>query len=370
MFAKRTLGTLFGINESRTNGSVIHQVHQAMKPNYFTGALSGYSWRHRSIGETLECITNPNKYNALQRQAQVNLQRWAKEKTDPPLKVEVVYKDWGVAALEATQQYGVLYTILTMANSLFPGGAVLSGGSAQEENVWHRSSCALSLLDQSVYLDKATNTFRYDDYTNRLIEAKIQMTSNELQTLLEHCSTATVSTAYKVLFSQDIRICFRGPEMYLPNDIDDCTTKCDRADSEMSYLFLPQASIFPFYELRSSAPEQTYAPNIKDPQILEQYKIDLRRRIEAQLNTLIIAGRPEVILGAWGCGAFGNHPKIVAQIYREAIEERAHFFRHIIFPIINNGAQSNNYSIFNEYLDGIKLGGLVEKQHYTPGPAL
>ncbi|MGM9452782.1 hypothetical protein ACTAZI_05530 [Legionella bozemanae] len=52
----------------------------------------------------------------------------------------------------------------------------------------------------------------------------------------------------------------------------------------------------------------------------------MRRRIAAQLDTLILVGQPNVILGAWGCGEFKNEPQLVAEIYAEEIGKRAHFF--------------------------------------------
>ncbi|OEH47372.1 hypothetical protein lpari_01540 [Legionella parisiensis] len=75
------------------------------------------------------------------------------------MRVEVVPKDWGTATLEATEEHGEVYTVLNMANSLYPGGAVFEGGSAQEENMWHRTTCALSLMDKWIEFDKKTTYF-------------------------------------------------------------------------------------------------------------------------------------------------------------------------------------------------------------------
>ncbi len=50
----------------------------------------------------------------------------------------MVQQNFGVTALEVTKKHGKVYPVLNMANSLFPGGTALEGGSAQEENLWHR----------------------------------------------------------------------------------------------------------------------------------------------------------------------------------------------------------------------------------------
>ncbi len=339
-----------------SNFSSVWEVHAAHKPNMFLGAFSGGSWRHESMAKTLEYITDESKHSKLQKQAEENLNNWAQKKIDPPLRVEVSYKDWGVATLEATKTFGTSYSVLNMANSLFPGGAALEGGSAQEENMWHRSSCARSLLDRTVYLNKESNLFEYRDSARALLEAASKMTEDELHSLSE-IRGESITEAYKVLFCPEPRVCFRGAEVLVAPDIDDTGTRNQLiADSMMSYPILPNADIYPFYELRSAAPELSSKPNTwNDQDLLKLYETDLRQRIGAQLDTLILAGKRHVILGAWGCGAFKNDPERIAKIYHEEIEKRANYFQHILFPIIQTDYNSDNFGIFNKYLNGLKL---------------
>ncbi|CAM2735214.1 Uncharacterized protein conserved in bacteria [Legionella steigerwaltii] len=334
--------------------SIIRDIYSAHKPNIITGSYTGSRWRHKSMEKTLDHIIDPNKLKELHKQAQVNLSQWAQKKISPPKSVEVVHKDWGLAALEATKKHGKPYSVLNMANPVFPGGAALEGGSAQEENMWHRSTCAQSLLDKMIYVDKDSQTFRYNDVAKKLLEAKLKMTAEEREVLKKH-GGETDSSGHKVFFSRDPRICFRGPEITLPTDSSDFTSASRVADSDLSYSFLHPSDIFSFYELRSAAPEFSIEPHELTHEARAQYSADLRRRIAAQLDTLILEGQPNAILGAWGCGAFKNDPSIVAQIYGEEIAKRAHFFDHIVFPILNTGSH-NNYAIFDKYLSGMKLG--------------
>jgi uncharacterized protein (TIGR02452 family) len=61
----------------------------------------------------------------------------------------------------------------------------------------------------------------------------------------------------------------------------------------------------------------------------------------------------ELVLGAWGCGAFGNNPEMVAECFR--LELLAHgWIRHfdkIVFAIKEN-PRSRNYAQFNNVLMG------------------
>ncbi|CAM3043922.1 Uncharacterized protein conserved in bacteria [Legionella steigerwaltii] len=338
------------------SSSLIKDVYASHKPSFLSGSISGNRWRHKSMGKTLDCIFDPNKLQELQRQAQFNISQWAKQRIIPPKSVEVVHKDWGVATLEATKKHGVLYSVLNMANSIYPGGAALEGGSAQEENMWQRSTCALSLLGKMIFLDKDTMTFRYNDTARKLLEAKIKMTDGEREILKKHREVSE-PILYKVLFDQEPRVYFRGPEVALiTSGFEDFAPDRRIPDSSRSYSFLPPSDIFPFYELRSAAPELSTAESHDlDHKALTLYTADLRRRIAAQLDTLILEGKRNVILGAWGCGEFKNDPKIVAQIYAEEIEKRALSFDHIVFPIINTGSH-DNHAIFEKQLSGMKLG--------------
>ncbi len=335
---------------------LLKEVHAALRPNFLFGTYTGLLQRHKSMEITLNEIIDPIKYKNLYLNATKNLKDWSANKVEAPLKVEVLPYDWGNATLLASQKYGQIYTVLNMANADFPGGAVLEGGSAQEENMWHRSTCALTLLDKGIYLDKENN-FRYDDKTKVLISAEDKMSDEELTILSQERGEQCVE-GFKVYLNHKPQICFRGPELV------ELSINGEKSipDSSLSFIFMPKDLIFPFNELRSAAPDLSETRmDGTDVTQMEHYKNDLRRRISAQLDTLIIAGKTHVILGAWGCGAFKNKPNIVAQIYREEIEKRAQCFEHIVFPVINTQYRSENFNIFHESLNGMKLGRLVNQ---------
>lgn len=60
------------------------------------------------------------------------------------------------------------------------------------------------------------------------------------------------------------------------------------------------------------------------------------------------AGHKNLVLGAWGCGVFGNDPAAVAGLFRQNLEKFGSFER-VVFAIIPNGSRvPNNYSCFLE----------------------
>lgn len=341
------------------------------RPGIFSGALSGHRWRHNSMGKTLDQITDPERLQQLQSHAADNLESWSAAKREPPLTVEVVKQDWGEATLAATKKYGKPYPVLNMANSLFPGGAALEGGSAQEENIWHRTSCALSLLSQGVYFDETERLFLYDNETRKLLRGQRKMDPEQLEKL-SRLLGKKIPEAYQIFVNNQRQVCFRGPEVLVPTDFEDLGPRGSKykADSGMSFALLPEEEIFPFYEFRSAAPELVTNTNINwnDDKFLSDYTKELRRRIGAQLDTLIIHQKPHAILGAWGCGSFKNNPQIIAQIYREEIEKRASYFEHIVFPIIDK-ENTNNFRIFEENLGGLELGGPKNKSDIKKPPS-
>jgi len=56
-------------------------------------------------------------------------------------------------------------------------------------------------------------------------------------------------------------------------------------------------------------------------------------RIERLLDVAIAYGYTDLILGAWGCGAFGNDPNRIARLFKVALEKRAGHFETVCFTI-------------------------------------
>lgn len=55
-----------------------------------------------------------------------------------------------------------------------------------------------------------------------------------------------------------------------------------------------------------------------------------------------------IILGAYGCGFFGNDPYVMASIWRGIIRDYGGYFKNIVFAIPND--KDNNFATFKEVL--------------------
>jgi hypothetical protein len=340
---------------NKGNLSRLLQVHYQQKKNLlYKPFFWGENWRLNRMKETIGAISSAETLKALQDSAAQNFSTWEAKKNPAPGKIEVTQQDWGQAALQATQHYGAIYPILNYASDKYPGGDFLGLGNAQEENLWQRSTCALSLFQGKERFDKAERAFIYKSWMSQLVAGQTEMLASEQEVVQERLNVSTAGQ-FKVFLNTTPDVCFRGPEVRVNSTTPELLTQ--EVVPDMSFNMLPSEQIFPFYELRSSAP--LLGPNeinVGNTEQLEQYKQVLRQRIGAQLDTLVLHGFKQAILGAWGCGCFNNVPQIVAEIYREEIEQRAAYFTHLLFPIIASSRNdSANFSIFREYLDEVKL---------------
>ena len=62
----------------------------------------------------------------------------------------------------------------------------------------------------------------------------------------------------------------------------------------------------------------------------------MARRVERVLAIAAAHGHVEIILGAWGCGVFGNDPREIALLFKEALERSYHgAFATVVFAIVD-----------------------------------
>jgi len=62
----------------------------------------------------------------------------------------------------------------------------------------------------------------------------------------------------------------------------------------------------------------------------------LHERIRRVLHTFASNGCMDLVLGAWGCGVFGNDPAAVARLFNEALQEFSSF-RRVVFAVLDPG---------------------------------
>lgn len=79
----------------------------------------------------------------------------------------------------------------------------------------------------------------------------------------------------------------------------------------------------------------------------EAYNV-IYNKIDTFLATAYLYGHDAVVLGAWGCGAFGNDPVKVSQIFKDVIKDKySKTFERILFGIVDN-EKSDNYTVFKK----------------------
>lgn len=88
-----------------------------------------------------------------------------------------------------------------------------------------------------------------------------------------------------------------------------------------------------------------------EPAALAQLEKVFSRRIRAVLKLAAEQGCDALVLGAWGCGVFGNQPQAVAGWFADQLcaeGEFAHCFRHISFSIPEDPRAAVNNQSFRQ----------------------
>ena len=73
----------------------------------------------------------------------------------------------------------------------------------------------------------------------------------------------------------------------------------------------------------------------------------IRNRIQFILDIAEKNNETELILGAFGCGAFQNNPEVVAKASLEVVEEYRRAFKVIEFAVYCPGEDTANYRMFD-----------------------
>lgn len=186
--------------------------------------------------------------------------------------------------------------VLNFASPLAPGGGVQSGAMAQEESLC-RSSNLFACLHQPLFWENYYNFHRAHNnglYSDRLIYSKgvtVFKSDDEIPQLLPR-------------------------EQWRRVDVITCAMPNLRGEAQYATDFL-----------------------------LSLYK----RRIRAILQAAISIGAKYLVLGAIGCGAFGNDPDLMAEAFRSVLVDGnyATAFEQIVFAV-KSSADKRNLTAFQQ----------------------
>lgn len=206
---------------------------------------------------------------------------------------------------------GLNPVVLNMANRNNPGGGVLSGSGAQEENIFRRSNIFYSLYQFISYSEE------YGIKKNP-----------------DHQYPMNRDTGG--IYSPDITI-FRGS--------DNC-----------GYILLDKP-----YQLSFISVAAINRPDLE--MIDNKYRIvkNLIKPAKEKLRTILrIAhnhNHNSIVLSAFGCGAFKNPPEHVAELFKEVFEEDEfkNVFETIVFAIFDDHNAKKEHNPLGNYLPFVKV---------------
>ena len=93
--------------------------------------------------------------------------------------------------------------------------------------------------------------------------------------------------------------------------------------------------------------ERGRAADISNAKLLALHEQRARRILSAAAT---LTFDEHIVLGAFGCGAFKNDPRIVAQAYKNVLPEFLDCFKTIVFAV-KCGKDKTNYTVFKEIIN-------------------
>lgn len=87
----------------------------------------------------------------------------------------------------------------------------------------------------------------------------------------------------------------------------------------------------------------------KNPELIGLVNKTMEERIEEIVKMFIRCGNRTIIVGAFGCGVFGNEPDFVAKTWKKVIEQYGGHFDTVIFAIMDKKG-TGNYKVFKDIL--------------------
>ena len=98
--------------------------------------------------------------------------------------------------------------------------------------------------------------------------------------------------------------------------------------------------------LTAAAPNATVVRE-HQPTRAGELPVVLRRRIERALAIAALHGHTRLVLGAWGCGVFGNDPELVADLFKEELSLRFDgVFDEVVFAVYDRTPDRRNIAPF------------------------
>ncbi|GIW81946.1 MAG: TIGR02452 family protein [Gemmatales bacterium] len=206
--------------------------------------------------------------------------------------IEVVNTTTLSAARRVVEE-GFVPAVLNFASAKHPGGGFLSGAQAQEESLARASALYACLVGNEMY-----------DYHRRQRDP--------------------MYTNY-VIYSPDVPV-FRDDEGQLLSE-------------PYCVAFLTAPAVNATEVFRQGTADQ------------EMIAAEMKRRIDKVLAIAAKHGHVALVLGAWGCGVFGNDPETIAELFARAFHnEFSGVFERVVFAILDRSSNKQIIGPFERHL--------------------
>jgi uncharacterized protein (TIGR02452 family) len=183
----------------------------------------------------------------------------------------------GESSLGATARLGGDVACLVFASARNPGGGFLNGAQAQEESIARGSALYPCLLAAQPFYDY-------------------------------HRQSSSLLYSDRVIYSPAVPVFRDAHDQLLP-------------------------SPYPVNFLTCAAPNLS-ALRAGQPSAADEVPAVLNRRATRILRVAAAHGHRRLVLGAWGCGVFGNDPAVVAGAFAAALRAIPHF-DEVVFAVLD-----------------------------------
>lgn len=238
------------------------------------------------------------------------------QETTTETKLSVVNNDCLVVGKQMLDE-GLNPAVLNMASAYRPGGGVLNGARAQEECIFRRSNLFMSLYlyDRQMY-DLVIEPNKDDMYDLSFIQQGYPMDEN-----------------FGGIYSEDVTV-FK--------------------DGEYEWLYDPyQTAFISVAAMNINRALRQGEQILVGGRLSERAVAITKNKIRTIYRIGILHGHDSLVLGAWGCGAFGNPPEQMAQLFVDVLNEDEFRGRYkdIRFAIIeDHNSRGRNYQTFKNVI--------------------
>ena len=226
------------------------------------------------------------------------------------------------AAKDVLKKTGNRTAILNFADAIRPGGWVLQGAPTQEENICRCSNLYPALLGEYAFKNYyyVNSVYLYPKDESELYGANLEVPKG---ITWENLNPLHALYTHRLMYFRDVTF-FK----------DDTTYDLEK-EYNLDVITCPSPAVA-----------------WKDEDV--EYYI-FYERAKQIIKSAIVNGVDNLILGAWGCGAFGQRPEVVCEAFLQVLKEYP-AFDNVIFAIRCTSADwlDNNFKVFKKVCEGAR----------------